>query len=434
VAIHSLGLLENSEALKSGKISLSKYVNKICDRIDNLEPIYHSLLPESNRRSRLLKETKELENKYPDTNNRPSLFGVLLGVKDIFSVEGFPTKAGSKLPSKLFEKEEANSVKLLKEAGALILGKTVTTEFAYFSPGPTRNPYNPAYTPGGSSSGSAAAVALGLCPLALGTQTIGSVIRPASYCGILGFKPSFDRINTEGLVYFSKSYDHVGLFTQDLEGMELASSILCKGWESNKKRPGDMPVIGLPKGPYLNQVNKEILDIFEDQINKFVRAGFTVKSANIFDNIKKINARHRRLGAAEMARVHKEWFNEYYELYSKKTREIFEKGILISDQEINNLQQKGPELRSYLSNFMIEKGIELWISPSTIDIAPKGLESTGSPIMNLPWTHAGMPTLNIPIRKLHKGLPLGLQITANFWKDEMLLQWANNLNNILIES
>src|SRR5262249_2824459 len=160
----------------------------------------------------------------------PSLYGVLIGVKDIFRATGFPTRAGSRLPPELLAGDEASCVTLLKSRGALILGKTVTAEFAYIDPGPTRNPYNLDHTPGGSSSGSAAAVAAGYCSLALGTQTIGSVIRPASYCGIVGFKPSYDRIPTDGVIHVSKALDHVGLLMQDVPGMALAASILCREW------------------------------------------------------------------------------------------------------------------------------------------------------------------------------------------------------------
>ena len=151
-----------------------------------------------------------------------------VGVKDIFHAAGFETRAGSQLPPELLTGPEADAVGRLRAAGCLILGKTVTTEFAYYEPEPTRNPHNLAHTPGGSSSGSAAAVAAGLAPLALGTQTIGSVIRPAAFCGIVGFKPSYGRISPEGLIFFSPSLDHVGLFTQDVAGMSLAAAVLCE--------------------------------------------------------------------------------------------------------------------------------------------------------------------------------------------------------------
>ncbi len=152
------------------------------------------------------------------------------------------------------------------------MGKTVTTEFAYFEPGPTRNPHDLLHTPGGSSSGSAAAVAAGLCTLALGTQTIGSVIRPAAFCGIIGFKPSYDRIPSAGLVYFSRTVDHVGLFTQDIDGMILASSVLCDGWQEIEQ-PKRLPVLGVPDGPFMEQTELEALGAFEHQIGGIAGAG-----------------------------------------------------------------------------------------------------------------------------------------------------------------
>ncbi len=168
------------------------------DRVEALfaerEPEVRAFLPEEGRFDRLRREAAALEARWPDPERRPPLFGVLAGVKDIFHVDGFETGGGSRLPPEVLRGPEAASVTTLRAAGALILGKAVSTEFAYFAPGPTRNPWNPEHTPGGSSSGSAAAVGAGLAPLALGTQTIGSIIRPAAFCGAVGYKPSYERI------------------------------------------------------------------------------------------------------------------------------------------------------------------------------------------------------------------------------------------------
>src|SRR5690606_22954408 len=167
-------------------------VEQALDRLEAVDSQIEAFLLEPNRRERLLREAEALEQRYPDPTNRPPLYGVLVGVKDIYHVDGFPTRAGSSLPVELFTGPEASCVSMLRQQGALVLGKTVTTEFAYFEPGPTRNPHNPAHTPGGSSSGSAAAVAAGLCPLALGRQTIGSIIRPSSFLGFVGYSATHD--------------------------------------------------------------------------------------------------------------------------------------------------------------------------------------------------------------------------------------------------
>ncbi len=214
--IHPAPLAPIVSALRSGELDLQRYIDETCDRIDALEPQLQALLPEPDRRQRLHNEATALQQQWPEPGNRPPLYGVLTGIKDVFRVDGFPTHAGSQLPPELFTGPEATCVTRLRNAGVLILGKTVTTEFAWAEPGPTRNPHHLEHTPGGSSSGSAAAVAAGFCSLALGTQTIGSTIRPASFCGIVGFKPSYGRIPTDGLILFSKSVDTVGIFTQDV--------------------------------------------------------------------------------------------------------------------------------------------------------------------------------------------------------------------------
>jgi Asp-tRNA(Asn)/Glu-tRNA(Gln) amidotransferase A subunit family amidase len=415
--------------LKEGKLDVISYIHEACNRIEAVEPQIHALIPEPNRRNRLIKEAEELKVRYPDPDRRPPLYGILVGVKDIYRVDGFETRAGSKLPSELFYAPEAEVVKRLRAAGALILGKTVTTEFAYFHPGPTRNPHNVMHTPGGSSSGSSAGVAAGFFPLALGTQTIGSIIRPAAFCGIVGFKPSYGRINTEGLIYCSPSVDHVGLFTQDMAGMKLACSVLCDNWieESNIKEGNKLPVLGVPNGQYLNQVAKEELVIFYNLLTKLEEQGYKVVSVPAFHDINEINLRHTSLVFAELAKVHTQWFAEYESLYSKHTVEAITSGQAVSEVELNIARMGREKLRVELEELMSQHGIDLWLSPAALGPAPKEISSTGSPIMNLPWTHSGMPTITVPTAYAENDLPRGLQITGAFMKDERLLEWAEEI-------
>src|SRR6266545_6280981 len=237
------------ESLRANELTLTEFLAQAETQFLAREPSVLAFLSEGNRFARLRRDADALLLRFPDLINRPLLFGALVGVKDIFHVAEFATQAGSRLPAKVLEGEEAESVTRLKDAGTLIFGKTITTVFAYFSPGPTRNPHNPEHTPGGSSSGSAAAVAAGLCALALGTQTLGSIIRPAAFCGVVGFKPSYGRMPTEGVIPLAPSFDHVGYFTVDVESAAVAAMGLCKGWF-----PGVLsgwPVLGIPEGPYL---------------------------------------------------------------------------------------------------------------------------------------------------------------------------------------
>lgn len=415
-------LASTAAALRANEVDLLDYIRQVCDRLDAVDDQIHAFLPEPERRARLEREVQALLRRYPTPKDRPPLFGIPVGVKDIFRVDGFRTHAGSQLPAELFEGVEAASVTRLRRAGALILGKTVTTEFAYFEPGATRNPHNLEHTPGGSSSGSAAAVAAGVSPLTLGTQTIASTIRPAAFCGIVGFKPSYNRINKTGVVDLAPSFDHVGLFTQDIEGMILVASVLLNDWQ--RVQSERLPVPGIPVGPYLQQVSPEGLERFEEQVVRLVQAGYRVKRIHTLDNIAEVNGDHLALMAAEMALVHQEWFGRYEALYRPRTAEMIRKGQAVAAETMVTIRQKQLKLRVELETLMRHEAIDLWICPSAKGPAPRGLNITGDPAMSFPWTFTGLPTISLPTRDEVGGLPLGLQCIARFGRDEQLLAWA----------
>ncbi len=422
-------LCETAVSLRDGQMDLLHYIEEACDRMEAVEPSIHALLPEPDRRARLRREAKALLARYPVPAERPPLFGVLVGVKDIFRVDGFPTQAGSKLPAALFEGEQAASVTRLKAAGALVAGKTVTTEFAYFEPGPTRNPHNPAHTPGGSSSGSAAGVAAGEFQLALGTQTIGSVIRPAAFCGIVGFKPSYDRIPSTGLLYFSKALDHVGLFTQDLAGMKMAAAVMCDGWDDRAAAtmPKERPTLLVPEGPYLARASDEGQQAFAEQLARLARAGFAIKRTPFFADFDEMERKHRRMMAAEAVQEHSVWYARHADLYSQHMHAIMEMGRSVDAAELAQSRQERLDLRQQLADTLAVHGADLWVAPPATGPAPEGIAATGNPIMNLPWTNAGVPALTLPAGKAANGLPLGLQLIAPFGQDEQLLAWAGTV-------
>lgn len=428
--VASMPLAETAEALRSGRVDLEQYIETLFQRIEAVEPRVQALVSEPLRRVRLLEQARRLKARFPEPAERPPLYGIPVGIKDILHVEGFLTRAGSQLPPHALAGPEAAVVTRLRAAGALILGKTVTTEFAYFDPGPTRNPHNLNHTPGGSSSGSAAAVAAGLCPLAVGTQTIGSIIRPAAFCGTVGLKPSYGRIPTDGLILFSASADHVGLFTQDVAGMDLAAALVCDAWhQDTRARIGADrgPVLGVPEGAYLEQASEEGLATFHGHLMRLESAGYTVRRVPALDAIGDIAARHRQLIAAEIAQVHAEWFDRYRSLYRPRTAEIIREGQAISAEALNAARQSQVALRRELQASMSQAGIDLWITPGAPGPAPQGIESTGDPAMNLPWTHAGMPAVTLPAGRAANGMPLGVQCIAPFMADEALLTLARDL-------
>jgi Asp-tRNA(Asn)/Glu-tRNA(Gln) amidotransferase A subunit family amidase len=310
-----------------------------------------------------------------------------------------------------------------------VLGKTVTTEFAYFEPGPTGNPHNLAHTPGGSSSGSAAAVAAGICPLALGSQTVGSVIRPAAFCGVVGFKPSYGRISTEGVIPFSVSADHVGLFAQDVEGMALVAGLLGAGWQPAEAR--GLPALGVPEGPFLAQAGPEALAAFEQQLAQLAAAGYTLRRVAAFGDLEALAARHRRLVAAEIAQVHHAWFAQYEQRYRPRTAALIREGQAVNAAELEEARASRSELRAALEQLMQREDVQVWLSPAATGPAPAGLDSTGDPAMNMPWTHAGLPALTLPAGQAANGLPLGLQCAAGFGADEQLLAWAEDIAGVV---
>ncbi len=418
-----------ADGLRSGGIELTRYVHELCDRIEQVEPYVQALLPEPGRRQRLLATAAELLARYPDADLRPPLFGVPVGVKDIFHVSGFPTQAGSALPASELTGVEGEAVRSLRAAGALVLGKTVTTEFAYFEPGPTRNPHHPGHTPGGSSSGSAAAVAAGLAPLALGTQTVGSVIRPAAFCGVVGFKPTYDRLPTSGLLYFAPSVDHVGLFTQDVAGMVLAASVLCRAWRP--ARPGNRLVLGIPEGPYLAQVSEEGRAAYAAQMERLAAAGYDLIRVPLLSDIAQINERHRRLIAHEFAQQHARLFTLYEPLYRSRTAALLREGQTVPAVEAAVIRDARTGLRLEVEQTMQTHGIDVWLCPAALGPAPASLDSTGDPVMNLPWTYLGLPALTVPAGQADNGLPLGLQIVAAWMADEKLLAWASGIETAL---
>jgi Asp-tRNA(Asn)/Glu-tRNA(Gln) amidotransferase A subunit family amidase len=409
--------------LRSGELDLLDYIDQLEARFEEREPEVQAFVPENGRFPRLRQQAQQLRGKHPDPAARPPLFGLPIGVKDIFHVDGFVTRAGSQLPPDILQGDEAESVTILRQAGALILGRTVTTEFAYFAPGPTRNPHNPEHTPGGSSSGSAAAVGAGLCPFALGTQTIGSINRPAAFCGVVGYKPSYGRISAQGVIPLSISLDHIGFFTRDVAGAEFMAALLCQGWQ-DKTHSDKKPVLGIPHGPYLEHAEPAGLAHFRDDCERLAAAGLEVKTVDTMPDFDEIRRQHLVLMAAETARFHAQWFADYASLYHPKTTDLIRQGQAYSDNDIKAAQVYKAGAREQLTNLMDSHGLDLWISPSAVGAAPKGLDSTGDPIMNLPWTNAGLPTLTIPTGFNEVGLPLGLQLTGRWLADERLFAYS----------
>ena len=307
----------------------------------------------------------------------------------------------------------------------------MTTEFAYFAPGPTRNPVAPGRTPGGSSSGSAAAVAAGLAAAALGSQTIGSICRPAAFCGVVGFKPTYERVPRGGVIPLSPSLDHVGWLAADVELAGALAEALCDGWRAAVAAPA-RPVVGVPEGPYLERASPGAQVAFRVACERLADVGIEVQPAPAFPDFDAVDQRHRLLVAAEAWQVHERWFARFGDRYHAETRALLERGRAADPRAVEAARAGRGELRVELESLMAAYGIDLWISPAAPGPPPEGLATTGDPVMNLPWTHAGLPTLALPAGRDADGLPHGVQLAARADADEELLAWGEALSEILL--
>jgi Asp-tRNA(Asn)/Glu-tRNA(Gln) amidotransferase A subunit family amidase len=391
-----------------------------------------AFVTEPGRPRRLAADARQLSRRWPAAASHPELFGVPVGIKDVIRVDGLPTTAGSRLPPTELAGPEAAVVHRLREAGALIAGKTVTAEFAVLAPGPTRNPRDLRHTPGGSSSGSAAAVAAGLVPLAVGTQTIGSVIRPAAYCGVAGFRPTRGRTPSDGVVPFSPSLDTVGWFAVDAAALTPAAAVLCDDWDpaapqAAAPRP---PVLGIPAGRYLDRATRPALAAFGAQARSLSTAGYQVRSVPVLDDMDDIERQLVIITRYELADVHNLWFRRYGAVYQPATAAAIREGQLIDPRLYAAALTAREHLTGCLAEATADAGVDIWIAPAATGPAPSGLASTGDPVMSIPWSMAGLPALTLP-GGLVAGLPVGLQCVAAAGADERLLHWAAGLETVL---
>jgi Asp-tRNA(Asn)/Glu-tRNA(Gln) amidotransferase A subunit family amidase len=359
------------------------------------------------------------------------LLGIPVAVKDLYHVDGFATHGGSKLPAEVITGNEGWVIKRLQQLGAWVMGKTVTEEFAYASEIPTKNPHHLAHTSGGSSAGSAAAVASGMSPLAIGTQTLRSIMAPASFCGVVGFKVSYGRVPLDGCLLMSPSFDTFGMFTQDLESMNYAASCLVPDWKSHKIEPTKKPVLGIPKGVFMELLEKGTREIFLEKVEQLTQAGFLVKQVEMpWSDDLLLGYDMLNLARGELAVGHREWFASYEDCYGEAVHQAIVAGKEIDEQQLKQYRSDQLELRQQLQTSADTEGIDLWISPAQAGSAPLIGGPTGWAGMTSIWSYAGCPTISLPLMEMNE-LPLGFQCIAPYGRDEQLLAYSTLIEEIL---
>ena len=364
--------------------------------------------------------TAELEASGP----RSPLHGVPCGIKDIFDVAGLPCEWGSAVLRGRRAVADSSFVQKLRRAGAVILGKTVTTSFAYFDPGPTRNPHNLDHTPGGSSSGSAAAVAAGMVPFAAGSQTMGSVVRPASFCGVVGFKPTFGALPLAGVMPFAPSLDHAGLFTRTVEDMQ----VLWGALRPLKEIPPPRRIAAL-RWPIEGELEPAMAAGFAAALERLRSAGIEVIERDPPAAFAALPRLIPRLMAREAVAIHGDLLDRHGAELGVKLEALLRSGREVSESGYADYKSAIDSARRAFLDFTAEHAIVA--TPAALGPAPRGLSSTGDPRCNAPWTALGVPAIGFPFSVGANGLPLGFQLSAAPGAESLLLFTAKRFEQIL---
>lgn len=398
-------------------------------RIEQFDPQVHAwvLVDASGARQQAELLARELEQGH----SRGPLHGVPIGIKDIVDVAGWPTLAGSGLRAGHVAKHDAALVARLRQAGAILLGKTVTTEFACFEPPPTRNPWNFAHTPGGSSSGSAAAVAAGMCVAAIGSQTGGSITRPASYCGVAGLKPTRGLISCDGVVPVSFHLDHPGPIARRVADLATMLSVLAQPQGVTRVAPsqapdyaaqldwGHAPRLGLIEDYFLTECDPVLCDAVRAAFEKLSQAGARIEARSLPPGFEHVHRMHRRIMLAEAAEAHRETFPSQRSGYSDSLARLLDEGRGVSMFEYVEALRRREAFYHALGGLF--DGIDALILPATTCTPPADLTTTGDAAFNAPWSYAGVPVVSLPCGLVADGMPAAVQLVGPTLSEATLL-------------
>jgi aspartyl-tRNA(Asn)/glutamyl-tRNA(Gln) amidotransferase subunit A len=440
--LFELSVAEAARSIRAKKLSPVDLAGSLLGRIDALGPRLQAWVYLD--REAVLSDARHKEEELRSGDALGLLHGVPIGLKDIYYTAGIPTTACSKVYADFVPDYDATTVTLLKGAGAIMLGKTVTTEFACMDPSPTVNPWNAAHTPGGSSSGSAVAVAARMCPAALGSQTVGSVLRPASYNGTVGFKPTYGRVSRHGVIPVSWSLDTVGWMARSVEDAALLLQVMA-GHDAqdpvSSRRPVPDYMAGLvsPRPPRIGVIRRFFFDHADAETRHHVegvletlsRAGATLEEVPLPGSMDTAIEDQRTIMSVEAASFHQPMFQRQAGDYSPLLRELLRRGLETGAVTYSRALERR---RAFITDMeqMAEKA-DVLLTPSTPTPALPDLTNTGNTIFQGPWTSCGLPAITLPSGLAASGLPLGVQLVAAPFQEARLLaaaRWCEQVLNV----
>jgi Asp-tRNA(Asn)/Glu-tRNA(Gln) amidotransferase A subunit family amidase len=427
--LHDLSAAEAARRIRAGALSPVALLNACLKRIDTIEPVVQAWVHLDREGASRVARQREVEAAQARVVG--PLHGVPYALKDLFDVAGLPTTAGAPSFAHRSATTDATAVARLRAAGGVALGKVTTTAFAFLDPSPSRNPWNPDHTPGGSSSGPAAAVAARMVSLALGSQTVGSVLRPAAYCGVVGFKPTHGRISTAGVVALAWSLDHVGIFARTVEDCALGLGLIA-GFDASDPLSSPAPLddyvggAAQPVAPRIGvlrslveRATPEMARHLGDALGAFRSAGAMIADLELPPSYAGLHEAGNAVVRAEAAAYHAPLFAKHGASYPPKIREAIEAGGAIRAVDYLAAQRHRSRFRDDMT--AIARRFDALLLPTVAAPAPRGLDSTGDPYFCAPWSFAGMPAITLPTGVDATGLPLSCQLVAAPWAEARLL-------------
>ncbi len=437
--LHELTATQLARQIRAREISAVDVAEALLDRTTSLESLQAWIYLD---RETVLADAEQRQRELDTLPEVGPLHGVPVGVKDIFYTAGIPTTACSAIYSDFVPEFDAEVLTRLKQAGSIMMGKTVTTEFACLDPSQTLNPWNPAHTPGGSSSGSAVSVATGMCPVALGSQTVGSVLRPASYNGVVGLKPTYGRVSRYGVVPVSWSLDTMGWMGRTVEDVALmlqvmagphANDPVCARFPAGDYlsglEEGAPPRISLVTSFFMEESNEETQRHTRTMLQMLAAAGAEVDEVALPDSFETAVEDQQIIMRCEAASFHRPMYETRSEEYRPLLRRLLRRGLDTDAVTYSGALER--RLRFITDMQVLAEGADVLITPTTPTPSLADLTNTGNTTFQGPWTSCGLPTITIPTGLAESGLPMGLQIIAAPFREERLLAAARWCERVL---